>query len=187
MVELFVQCCTFLWMMMVVWLCNESLKKMSTQKGTALSNACLAMCHCHVPQPLCHVTMSRLSVSLCRGCRISQRSQRIGLSSHLLQTKVTQWLYPSKNNQVIGSLDHWIWRKDSSIWTMFFSVKQRVAPQEIDDTIIYNYHCPYWNIEMAIWEGLKLLSLPLHWREHILVGFIGRKIMKNLDMFGASN
>ena len=64
------------------------------------------------------------------------------------------------------------------------------SPPEIDDIIIYNYHCLYWNIEMAIWEGLKLLSLPLqplHWREHILGGFIGRKIMKNLDMFGASN
>ena len=26
---------------------------------------------------------------------------------------------------------------------VFFSVKQRVAPPEIDDIIIYNYHCPY--------------------------------------------
>jgi hypothetical protein len=92
--------------------------------------------------------------------------------------------------RTIRSLVHWIIGFGGKIHRFgpcFFSVKQRVAPQEIDDTIIYNYHCPYWNIEMAIWEGLKLLSLPLHWREHILGGFIGRKIMKNLDMFGASN
>ena len=70
--------------------------------------------------------------------------------------------------RTIRSLVHWIIGFGGKIHRFgpcFFSVKQRVAPQEIDDTIIYNYHCPYWNIEMAIWEGLKLLSLPLHWRE----------------------
>ena len=47
----------------------------------------------------------------------------------------------------------------------FFSVKQRVAPQEIDDIIIWIimdlYIIIIVPIDMAIWEGLKLLSLPL--------------------------